>query len=104
MEFRGKPGELVVEIQRNFGRSDGELEENSKPVPKIRHHSSKVTHRGMKAGKTKRGIHAVNHLKIDELKEIPGCREEYTCDAHRTRSLGDYARKHIAVQGSETKG
>eukprot|EP00434_Breviolum_minutum_P022042 symbB.v1.2.019458.t1/scaffold1592.1/size133026/8 len=75
-------------------RSDGELEENSNPK-KIRHHS--VKHRGIKAGKTKRGIHAVNHLKIDELKEIPSCREEYTCDAHRTRSLGDYARKHIAV-------
>lgn len=80
-----------------FGRSDGELEENSNPK-KIRHHA--VKHRGMKAGKTKHGIHAVNHLKIDELKEIPSCREEYTCDAHRTRSLGDYARKHIAVQGS----
>ncbi|CAL1165968.1 unnamed protein product, partial [Cladocopium goreaui] len=41
--------------------------------------------------------HAISHLKVDEMKEIPNCREEYTCDAHRTRSLGDYARKHIAV-------
>lgn len=41
--------------------------------------------------------HAISHLKVDEMKKIPNCREEYTCDAHRTRSLGDYARKHIAV-------
>eukprot|EP00438_Fugacium_kawagutii_P009577 Skav215535 [mRNA] locus=scaffold4176:38234:41837:- [translate_table: standard] len=34
------------------------------------------------------------------MKEIPSCREEYTCDAHRTRSLGDYARKHIAADAS----
>ena len=51
----------------------------------------------------KHGEHAISHLKIEEIKEIPSCQEEYTCDAHRTRSLGDYTntRKHIAVDASD---
>lgn len=45
----------------------------------------------------KKAKHHAMQLKLDELKEIPKCKEEYSCDAQRTRSLGDYARKHIAA-------
>ena len=79
-------------------RHDGKFE--SLKRPQIHH----AKHRHAKRLSTKKrgdAQHAVNHLKVDEIKEIPNCREEYTCDAHRTRSLGDYARKHIAVRASD---
>ena len=49
---------------------------------------------------SKKGKRHEMHLKLEELKEIPKCKEEYSCDAQRTRSLGDYARKHIAAESS----
>ncbi|CAJ1345842.1 unnamed protein product [Effrenium voratum] len=36
-------------------------------------------------------------LKMDQVKEIPHCDQEYSCDAQRTKHLGDFARKRIAV-------
>ena len=36
-------------------------------------------------------------LKMDQVKEIPHCDQEYSCDAQRTKHLGDFARKRIAA-------
>ena len=30
-------------------------------------------------------------------KDIPVCGADYTCDEKRTKSLGNYAKKHLAV-------
>ena len=80
---------LTVAFKRP--RYDGKLD-----VPKKkhhpRHHSKQLSgHRSVKKH------HTVNHLKVSEIKEIPSCGEEYTCDAHR--SIGDAATKHMAVHG-----
>ncbi|CAK8994338.1 unnamed protein product [Durusdinium trenchii] len=72
-------------------RHDGEVE-----LPK-KHHRHQAKHIGNNHVKKLKKHHTVSQLKVNEIKEIPNCRVEYTCDAHRTRSFGDYARKHIAV-------
>jgi len=47
--------------------------------------------------------HAISHLKVNQTanqnqgKDIPACGADYTCDEKRTESLGNYAKKHLAV-------
>mmetsp|Transcript_22175 Transcript_22175/g.51315 ORF Transcript_22175/g.51315 Transcript_22175/m.51315 type:complete len:365 (+) Transcript_22175:30-1124(+) len=67
---------------------------DGEPVPHAhRRHKHHKEHRRVHG----KHHHTMSHLKVNSAKEIPTCGEDYTCDDDRTKSLGNYAKKHLAI-------